>query len=79
MLLEDKHAVIYGGGGRSEGRLPVTRRVTTPSDIGNAAAFLASDRAGAVTAPAATLACGTVVDWRAPSPRCVAVPKSRTE
>ncbi|CAA9575506.1 MAG: hypothetical protein AVDCRST_MAG87-2833 [uncultured Thermomicrobiales bacterium] len=40
---------------------------------------MASARAGAVTAPAANLACGTLVDWRAPSPRCVAAPKSRTE
>ena len=24
MLLEDMHAVIYGGGDRSEGQLPVT-------------------------------------------------------
>ena len=24
MLVEDKHAVIYGGGGRSEGQLTVT-------------------------------------------------------
>jgi 3-oxoacyl-[acyl-carrier protein] reductase len=38
------------------------RRVPTLADVGNAAAFMASDRARAVTAPAANLACGTVVD-----------------
>ena len=58
MLLEDMYAVIYGGGGRSEGQLTVM----TGADVGNAAAFMASDRARPVTAPAANLACGTVVD-----------------
>ena len=41
MLLEDMYAVTYGGGGRSEGQLTDT----TGADVGNAAAFLASDRA----------------------------------
>ena len=57
MLLEDMYVVIYGGGGRSEGQLTVM----TGADVGNAAAFW--PRTGrAVTAPAANLACGTVVD-----------------
>ena len=38
------------------------RRLTTLADVGNAAAFLASDRAGAMTATVANLACGTVVE-----------------
>ncbi|HLL51068.1 MAG TPA: hypothetical protein VK356_10410 [Thermomicrobiales bacterium] len=38
------------------------RRVPTLAGVGNAAAFMASDRARAVTAPAANLACGTVAD-----------------
>lgn len=35
-------------------------RVTSLADVGNAAAFLASDRAGAMTASAANLTCGGV-------------------
>jgi 3-oxoacyl-[acyl-carrier protein] reductase len=42
--------------------ISLLRRVPTLADVGNAAAFMASDRARAVTAPAANLACGTVVD-----------------
>jgi 3-oxoacyl-[acyl-carrier protein] reductase len=38
------------------------RRVTTLADVGNAAAFLASDRAGATTGTVANLTSGTVVD-----------------
>jgi 3-oxoacyl-[acyl-carrier protein] reductase len=38
------------------------RRVATLADVGNAAAFMASDRAGAMTATVANLTCGTVVD-----------------
>ena len=37
-------------------------RVTTLADVGNAAAFLASDRAAATTGTAFNLTCGTVVD-----------------
>jgi NAD(P)-dependent dehydrogenase (short-subunit alcohol dehydrogenase family) len=37
-------------------------RVTTLADVGNAAAFMASDQAGAMTATIANLTCGTVVD-----------------
>jgi 3-oxoacyl-[acyl-carrier protein] reductase len=37
-------------------------RVTTLADVGNAAAFLASDLAGATTATVANLTSGTVVD-----------------
>ena len=37
-------------------------RVTTLADVGNAAAFLASDRAGATTGTVANLTSGTVVD-----------------
>ncbi len=37
-------------------------RVTTLADVGNAAAFLASDWAGATTGTAINLTCGTVVD-----------------
>ena len=58
MLLEDMHVVIYGGGRRSEGQLPVT----TGADVGNAAAFMASDRAGATTGTVFDLSSGTVVD-----------------
>ena len=38
------------------------RRLTTLDDVGNAAAFMASDRAGAMTATVANLTCGTIVD-----------------
>ncbi len=38
------------------------RRVTTLADVGNAAAFLASDRAGATTGTVFNLTSGTVVD-----------------
>jgi 3-oxoacyl-[acyl-carrier protein] reductase len=38
------------------------RRVTTLADVGNAAAFLASDRAGAMTGTVVNLTSGTVVD-----------------
>jgi 3-oxoacyl-[acyl-carrier protein] reductase len=37
-------------------------RVTTLADVGNAAAFLASDRAGAMTGTVVNLTSGTVVD-----------------
>ena len=37
-------------------------RVTTLADVGNAAAFMASDRTGAMTGTVANLTCGTVVD-----------------
>ena len=37
-------------------------RVTTLADVGNAAAFLASDRSGAMTGTVANLTSGTVVD-----------------
>jgi 3-oxoacyl-[acyl-carrier protein] reductase len=37
-------------------------RVTTLADVGNAAAFLASDRAGATTGTVANLTSGTAVD-----------------
>jgi 3-oxoacyl-[acyl-carrier protein] reductase len=36
------------------------RRLTSLTDLGNAAAFLASDRAGAMTATAANITCGSV-------------------
>jgi enoyl-[acyl-carrier-protein] reductase (NADH) len=39
-------------------------RVTTLADVGNAAAFLASDRAGATTGTVFNLTSGTVVDQR---------------
>ena len=58
MLLEDMHVVIYGGGRRSEGPLPVT----TGADVGNAAAFMASDRASTTTGTVFDLTSGTVVD-----------------
>jgi 3-oxoacyl-[acyl-carrier protein] reductase len=38
------------------------RRVTTLADVGNAAVFLASDRAGATTGTVFNLTSGTVVD-----------------
>ncbi len=37
-------------------------RLTTLDDVGDAAAFMASDRAGAMTATVANLTCGTMVD-----------------
>jgi 3-oxoacyl-[acyl-carrier protein] reductase len=37
-------------------------RVTTLADVGNAAAFLASDRAGATTRTVFNVTSGTVVD-----------------
>jgi enoyl-[acyl-carrier-protein] reductase (NADH) len=37
-------------------------RVTTLADVGNAAAFLASERAGATTGTVLNLTSGTVVD-----------------
>lgn len=38
-------------------------RLTSLADVGNAAAFLASDRAGAMTATVADLSCGSVPAW----------------
>jgi 3-oxoacyl-[acyl-carrier protein] reductase len=38
------------------------RRQTTVADAGNVAAFLASDKAGAVTGTIANVSCGTVID-----------------
>jgi enoyl-[acyl-carrier-protein] reductase (NADH) len=40
------------------------RRVTTLADVGNAAAFLATDRAGATTGTVFNLTSGTLVDYR---------------
>jgi 3-oxoacyl-[acyl-carrier protein] reductase len=37
-------------------------RLTSLAEVGNTAAFLASDRASAMTASAATITCGTVAD-----------------
>jgi enoyl-[acyl-carrier-protein] reductase (NADH) len=38
------------------------RRLTTLDEVANVAAFVASERAGAVTGTAVNLACGLVVD-----------------
>jgi 3-oxoacyl-[acyl-carrier protein] reductase len=38
------------------------KRLTSPADVGNMAAFIASDRAGAMTASAANITCGAVPD-----------------
>jgi len=50
MLLESKVAVIYGDGGSIGGA------------VANYAAFVASDRASAMTGAIANLTCGSLVD-----------------
>ena len=58
-----------GSGGMTRAQLiewlrakTMLKRLTTLAEIGDAAAFLASDRAGAMTAAGANLSCGSVPD-----------------
>ncbi len=51
-----RRVMDYMEGGSLLGRLP------TLAEVGNAAAFVASDRAGAMTGTVANLTCGSVVD-----------------
>jgi 3-oxoacyl-[acyl-carrier protein] reductase len=54
---DDARGVLaYMEGGSLLGRLP------TLEEVGNAAVFLASDRAGTMTGTVANLTCGSVVD-----------------
>jgi len=46
MLLEDKVAIIVGGGQERDDQPPLRRKMGTASDVVWAAAFLASDKAG---------------------------------
>jgi enoyl-[acyl-carrier-protein] reductase (NADH) len=70
VLLEGKSAVIYGGGGSIGGavargrscRKTMLGRAATLEDVGNVAAFVASDRARAMTGATANLSCGALVD-----------------
>jgi enoyl-[acyl-carrier-protein] reductase (NADH) len=59
MLPEKRIAVIYGGGGAIGGAVA---RLPTLSEVAETAAFLASDRPGAMTGAVANLSCGAVVD-----------------
>jgi NAD(P)-dependent dehydrogenase (short-subunit alcohol dehydrogenase family) len=59
MLLKDKHAVIYGGAGSIGGAIA---RVFAAAGAGDAATFLASDRASAMTATLANVTCGAFLD-----------------
>ena len=56
-LLEDKNAVIYGAGGRVGTML---RRAPALDLVAETAAFLASDRAGALTCTIVNATCGLV-------------------
>jgi len=78
MLLETKNAVIYGAGRSiggaaartfareeiTEGIVDLTmlRRAATLEDVGNVAAFAASDHARTMTATALNISCGAIVD-----------------
>ncbi len=75
MLLQSKHAVIYGGGGaiggavarafaREEGAkvFLAGRTLARLDEVADFAAFVASDRAGATTGAIANLTCGSLVD-----------------
>lgn len=54
----------YMEGGTLLGRLP------TLAEVGNAAAFVASDRASAMTGTVANLTCGSIVGWARRPGRC---------
>jgi NAD(P)-dependent dehydrogenase (short-subunit alcohol dehydrogenase family) len=73
MLLKDKNAVIYGGGGSIVGAVArafareganvfLAGRAATLEDVGNAAAFAASERASTMTAATVNISCGALVD-----------------
>ena len=70
MTLDDKNAVIYGGGGAIGGTVARVlwadgdrvRRLPTLREVAEVAAFLASDAAGAMTATVANLMCGALPD-----------------
>lgn len=84
MLLKNKNAVIYGGGGAIGGavaghatRAGITvddwlaglagagtllKRLPTLAEVANFVAFVASDRAGAMTGAIVNLTCGSIVD-----------------
>jgi 3-oxoacyl-[acyl-carrier protein] reductase len=74
MLLDNKRAVIYGGGGsiggavarafaREGARVFLTDRTrATLEDVGNAAAFAASDWVRAMTAAIVNVSAGALVD-----------------
>ena len=74
MLLEDKNAVIYGGGGsiggaagrafaREGARVFLAGRTRVRlEDVGNVAAFVASDKARTMTAATVNISCGALVD-----------------
>ena len=71
MLLENRNAVIYGGGEDLEGRRQIVEmierqtllgRAATLEDVGNAAVFAASDRARSITAAIVNVSCGALID-----------------
>jgi 3-oxoacyl-[acyl-carrier protein] reductase len=64
MLLLDKRAVVYGGGDAIGGARTGTLlgRFSTLVEVADVAAFVASDRASAMTGAIANLTCGSLVD-----------------
>jgi 3-oxoacyl-[acyl-carrier protein] reductase len=74
VLLEHKNAVIYGGGGaiggavarafaREGARVFLAGRTLAPlEDVGNVAAFAASDRARTMTAATVNISVGALID-----------------
>ena len=74
MLLENKNAVIYGGGGSIGGAAArafaregakvflAGRTQESLEEVGNAAAFAASDKAGPITAAILNVSAGALVD-----------------
>jgi len=71
VLLENRNAVIYGGGEDLEGRRQIVEmierqtllgRAATLEDVGNAAVFAASDRARSITAAIVNVSCGALID-----------------
>ena len=70
MLLEHKVAVIYGAGGFAEkdaitasiDQETLLGRAATLADVGNVAAFVASDQARTLTATEVNISCGALVD-----------------
>ena len=74
MLLENKNAVIYGGGGSIGGAVArafaregarvflAGRTPATLKDVGNVAAFAASDWARSMTAAIVNISSGSLID-----------------
>jgi enoyl-[acyl-carrier-protein] reductase (NADH) len=69
MLLGHKVAVLYGAGGAAVTELVAEleqarelKRSATLADVGNVAAFVASDLAGSITDTAVNISCGATVD-----------------